>query len=238
MSEPKYKRVLVKLSGEALRGQQKDGIFDFSMLDRIAASIKSCVDMGAEVALLVGAGNIWRGAKGVGMNRSCADSMGMLATMINTLALKDALTRAGVDAVATSSSEMGEYAELYRRDRAVEHLSHGQVVILGGGLGNPYFTTDSAAVLRALELDVDAAILAKNIDGVYDSDPRKNPDAVKLEQVSYSYIIDNRLGVIDLTAAELARENGLKILLCALEDPENIIRAVAGEKIGTIASDE
>ncbi len=233
MSELQYKRVLVKLSGEALRGHA-DGIFDFTMLDRIAAAVKKCTEMGAQVALLVGAGNIWRGAKGVNMNRSRADSMGMLATMINSLALEDALLRAGVDAVATSSSEMGEYAELYTRDTAVHHLEEGRVVVLGGGLGNPYFTTDSAGVLRALELDVDVAILAKNIDGVYDSDPRKNPDAKRFDKIDYSYIIDHRLGVIDLTAAELARENGLKILLCALEDPNNITLAVSGEKIGTI----
>ena len=231
--EPKYKRVLVKLSGEALRGDA-DGILDYGMIDKVTSAVKKCVDMGVEVALLVGAGNIWRGAGGVGMNRTRADHMGMLATMINALALEDALGRAGVPAAALSAIEMHEFAELYVRDKADKYLSEGTVVILGGGSGNPYFTTDTAAVLRAAELDVDVAILAKNIDAIYDKDPRKFPDAVRFDEVTYDYVIDNKLGVIDLAAAAISSDNNINLLLCALEDPDNIVRAVTGEKIGTV----
>lgn len=233
--EPKYKRVLVKLSGEALKGGA-DGIFDYGMIDKVTSAVKKCVDMGVQVALLVGAGNIWRGAGGVGMNRSRADHMGMLATMINALALEDALGRAGVKAVALSAIEMHEFAELYVRDKADKYLSEGTVVILGGGSGNPYFTTDTAAVLRAAELDVDVAVLAKNIDAVYDKDPRKFSDAKRFDEVTYDYVIDNKLKVIDLAAAALSSDNNIELLLCALEDPENIVRAVSGEKIGTLVA--
>lgn len=233
--EPKYKRVLVKLSGEALRGNG-DGILDFGMIAEVAESIKKCVVLGVEVAVLVGAGNIWRGAGGVGMNRARADHMGMLATMINSIGLEDSFKRAGLDAVAMSAVEMNEFAELYTVNKADAYLSAGKVVILGAGSGNPFFTTDTAAILRAAELNVDIAILAKNIDAIYDKDPRKFDDAVRFDTVDYDYIIDHKLKVIDLAAAALSSENDLPLLLCALEDPENIYRAVVGEKIGTVVT--
>ncbi len=233
--QAKYKRVLIKLSGEALAGD--DAVLDFTMLDKISSAIKQCVEMGVEVAILVGAGNIWRGAKnGVGMNRSRADHMGMLATVINALALEDALLRAHVDAVAMSSIEMTEFAQVFVRDKAIKYMNDGKVIVLGGGIGNPYFTTDTAAIIRAGELDVDVAILAKNIDAIYDKDPRKYPDAKAFGTVDYEYIISHKLGVIDLAAAALSSENNIPLLLCALEDPENIVRAVCGEKIGTVVT--
>ncbi len=232
--QAKYKRVLVKLSGEALAG--KGSVLDFEMLDKTAQAIKACVDMGVEVAILVGGGNIWRGAKGVGMDRSRADHMGMLATVINALGIEDALLRAGVRAVVMSAIEMTEFAQVFVRDKAVKYLSEGTVVVLGGGIGNPFFTTDTAAVIRAAELGVDVAILAKNIDAVYDRDPRRFADAKPFRVVDYDFIIENKLGVIDLAAATLSGENNLPLLLCALEDPDNIVRAVCGDEIGTVVT--
>lgn len=233
--QAKYKRVLIKLSGEALAG---DGnVLDFAKLDRVSEAIKECVAMGVEAAILVGAGNIWRGARnGVGMNRSRADHMGMLATVINALAIEDSLLRNGVDAVAMSSIEMTEFAQVFVRDKAIKYMTDGKVVVLGGGIGNPYFTTDTAAIIRAGELDVDVAILAKNIDAIYDKDPRTNPDAKAFGTVDYDYIISHKLGVIDLAAAALSSENSIPLLLCALEDPQNIVRAVCGEHIGTVVT--
>ncbi len=233
--KPKYKRVLVKLSGEALKSNA-DGILDFSMLDTVAAAIKKCVNEGVEVAVLVGAGNIWRGAGGAGMNRARADHMGMLATVINSIALEDAFKRAGLNAVAMSAAEMNDFAELYTRNKADSYLKQGKVVILGAGSGNPFFTTDTAAIIRAAELEVDVAILAKNIDAIYDKDPRKYADAVRFDTVNYDYIIDHKLKVIDLAAATLSSENNVPLLLCALEDPENICKAVFGEPIGTVVT--
>ena len=232
--QAKYKRVLVKLSGEALAG--KGSVLDFDMLDKTAHAIKACVDMGVEVAILVGGGNIWRGAKGVGMDRSRADHMGMLATVINALGIEDALLRAGVRAIVMSAIEMTEFAQVFVRDKAVKYLSEGTVVVLGGGIGNPFFTTDTAAVIRAAELGVDVAILAKNIDAVYDRDPRRFADAKPFRVVDYDFIIENKLGVIDLAAATLSGENNLPLLLCALEDPDNIVRAVCGDEIGTVVT--
>ncbi len=233
--QAKYKRVLIKLSGEALAG---DGnVLDFTKLDRVSEAIRECVAMGVEAAILVGAGNIWRGARnGVGMNRSRADHMGMLATVINALAIEDSLLRNGVDAVAMSSIEMTEFAQVFVRDKAIKYMTDGKVVVLGGGIGNPYFTTDTAAIIRAGELDVDVAILAKNIDAIYDKDPRTNPDAKAFCTVDYDYIISHKLGVIDLAAAALSSENSIPLLLCALEDPQNIVRAVCGEHIGTVVT--
>ncbi len=233
--ELKYNRVLVKLSGEALK-TDAEGILDFEMLDTVAKAVKKCVDAGVEVAVLVGAGNIWRGAGASGMNRARADHMGMLATVINSIALEDSFRRAGLDAVAMSCVQMDEFAELYNRNKADALLKQGKVVILGAGSGNPFFTTDTAAIIRAAELCVDVAILAKNIDAIYDKDPRKFPDAVRFDTVTYDYVIDNKLKVIDLAAATLSSENNVPLLLCALEDPENIYRAVMGEKLGTIVT--
>ncbi len=232
--QAKYKRVLIKLSGEALSGE--GSVLNFKMLDEVASAVKTCVDMGVEVAILVGGGNIWRGAKGIGMDRSRADHMGMLATVINALGIEDALLRAGVKAIVMSAIEMTEFAQVFVRDKADKYLSEGTVVVLGAGIGNPFFTTDTAAVIRAAELGVDVAILAKNIDAVYDRDPRRFPDAKPFRTVDYDFIIENKLGVIDLAAATLSGENNLPLLLCALEDPNNIVKAVCGDEIGTVVT--
>ncbi len=229
---PKYKRILLKLSGEAISGGQ-NGILDFKFIDRIADVLKKCVNDGVEVAIIVGAGNIWRGAKGIGMDRPRADSMGMLATIINALALEDEFNRQGLPTVAMSAIEINEFVELYNANRAKRYLESGKVVIIGGGTGDPYFTTDTAAALRAAELNVDAALMAKNIDGVYTADPKVDPTAVRYDELTYSEIIDKQLHAIDLTAACFCMENHITTYAFELRDPENIYRAVNGEKVGT-----
>ncbi|MBR2479168.1 MAG: UMP kinase [Clostridia bacterium] len=232
MSQAKYKRILLKLSGEAISGRA-DGILDFEFIGKIAQVLKKCVAEGVQVAIIVGAGNIWRGAKGVGMDRCRADSMGMLATVINALGLEDEFNRCGLDAVAMSAVEISEFVELYNAGRAKRYLESGKVVIIGGGTGNPYFTTDTAAVLRAAELEVDAALLAKNIDGVYNADPKKDPNAVRYDELTYREMVDRELHAIDLTAASFCMDNDLTTYLFELRDPENIYRAVTGQRIGT-----
>ncbi len=232
MSQAKYKRILLKLSGEAISGRA-DGILDFEFIGKIAEVLKKCVAEGVQVAIIVGAGNIWRGAKGVGMDRCRADSMGMLATVINALGLEDEFNRRGLDAVAMSAVEINEFVELYNAGRAKRYLESGKVVIIGGGTGNPYFTTDTAAVLRAAELEVDAALLAKNIDGVYNADPKKDPNAVRYDELTYREMVDRELHAIDLTAASFCMDNDLTTYLFELRDPENIYRAVTGQRIGT-----
>ena len=232
MSQAKYKRILLKLSGEAISGRA-DGILDFEFIGKIAQVLKKCVAEGVQVAIIVGAGNIWRGAKGVGMDRCRADSMGMLATVINALGLEDEFNRCGLDAVAMSAVEISEFVELYNAGRAKRYLERGKVVIIGGGTGNPYFTTDTAAVLRAAELEVDAALLAKNIDGVYNADPKKDPNAVRYDELTYREMVDRELHAIDLTAASFCMDNDLTTYLFELRDPENIYRAVTGQRIGT-----
>lgn len=232
MSETRYGRILLKLSGEAISGGEA-GILDFKFIDHIAASIKKCTDAGVGVAIIVGAGNIWRGAKGIGMDRARADSMGMLATIINALGLEDEFCRCGLDAVALSAIEINEFVELYSPKRAKKYLDEGKVVIIGGGTGDPYFTTDTAAVLRAAEVGADAAFLAKNIDGVYTADPKKDSSAVRYDELTYREMIDRELHAIDLTAASFCMENDITTYLFELKDPENIYRAVSGEKVGT-----
>ncbi len=232
MSQAKYKRILLKLSGEAISGKA-DGILDFEFIGKIADVLKKCVADGVQVAIIVGAGNIWRGAKGVGMDRCRADSMGMLATVINALGLEDEFNRRGLDAVAMSAVEISEFVELYNAGRAKRYLESGRVVIIGGGTGNPFFTTDTAAVLRAAELEVDAALLAKNIDGVYNADPKKDPNAVRYDELTYREMVDRELHAIDLTAASFCMDNDLTTYLFELRDPENIYRAVTGQRIGT-----
>ena len=232
MSQAKYKRILLKLSGEAISGKA-DGILDFEFIGKIADVLKKCVADGVQVAIIVGAGNIWRGAKGVGMDRCRADSMGMLATVINALGLEDEFNRRGLDAVAMSAVEISEFVELYNAGRAKRYLESGRVVIIGGGKGNPFFTTDTAAVLRAAELEVDAALLAKNIDGVYNADPKKDPNAVRYDELTYREMVDRELHAIDLTAASFCMDNDLTTYLFELRDPENIYRAVTGQRIGT-----
>ena len=230
---PHYKRVLLKLSGEAMAGPNKTGL-DFDTVLSICEHIKTCVDAGAEIAIVVGGGNFWRGRSSGKMDRTRADHMGMLATTINALGLCDALEQLGCDVRVQTAIHMHEIAEPYIRNRAVLHLEKGRVVIFGCGTGNPFFSTDTAAALRALEIEADIIFKASMVDGVYDSDPKKNPDAKKYDVLTYSEVLNNQLQVMDSTAASLCRDNGMPLLVFNLEDPENIVRAVAGEPIGTI----
>lgn len=234
--QPKYKRVLLKLSGESLAGNETHGI-DFETVLRICRPIKECVDMGVQIAIVVGGGNFWRGRSSGQMDRTRADHMGMLATTINALALQDALEQRGVDVRVQTAIEMNKIAEPYIRSRATRHLEKGRVVIFGCGTGCPFFSTDTAAVLRAAEIGADVILLAKNVDGVYDSDPAVNPDAKKYDHLSYMDVLNQGLGVMDSTATSLSMDNHIPILVFALSDPENIHRAVNGEKIGTIVEE-
>ncbi len=233
--KPKYKRVLLKLSGEALAHGAKSGaIYNFDLLSTICARVKECVDLGVEVAIVVGAGNIWRGKQGTDFQRVRADHMGMLATAINALALQDSLEHLGVDARVLSAVEMETFTETYIREKAVSHLKHGRVVIFACGIGSPYFSTDTAAVLRAKEIDAQIVLLAKNIDAVYTADPKTDPDARRLEHIRYMEVLAQNLKVMDTTATSFSMENELPVLVFGLNDPQNIIRAVMGEKLGTI----
>lgn len=228
-----YKRILLKLSGEALSASNGD-IYDFSFLEKVCREIKTCVDMGTEVSIVIGAGNIWRGRQGGNMDRVRADHMGMLATVINCLAVQDTLEQLGVESKVLTSVEMKQFAEVYTRDNAVKHLRKGRVVIFGAGTGSPYFSTDTAAVLRAIEIKADVVLLAKNVDGVYTADPKIDKTAKKFDKISYKDILVNGLKVIDFTATSLGMDNNLKILVFGLDDPHNIVRAVSGETLGTI----
>lgn len=230
---PKYKRILLKLSGEALSGEQGFGL-NFDIVGTVCAAIKECVDAGAEIAIVVGGGNFWRGRSSGEMERTRADHMGMLATTINSLALADSLEQLGCDVRVQTAIAMEEIAEPYIRNRAVRHLEKGRVVIFGCGTGNPFFSTDTASALRALEINADIIFKASMVDGVYDSDPKKNPDAVKYDELTFMDVLNNDLKVMDATAASLCNENKLPILVFNLEQPENIIRAVAGESVGTV----
>lgn len=238
MDKPIYKRVLIKISGEAMSGEEK--VLDFRVMRTIADVIRRCVEIGVQVGIVVGAGNIWRGARDgeALMERSRADHMGMLATMINCLALADVLEGAGVDVRVQSAIEMRAIAEPYVRLRAIRHLEKSRVVIFGCGLGMPFFSTDTASVLRGMEINADIILLAKNVDGVYDDDPRKNPDAKKYDFLSPNAFLTQNLAAMDSTAASLSMDNDIPVLLFALKDPENIYRAVMGEKIGTIVREE
>lgn len=230
----KYKRILLKLSGEALMGSQSYGI-DPVIIRQIADEIKRLVDQGLELALVVGGGNIFRGlaASAKGMDRSTADYMGMLATVMNSLALQDGLEKAGVDTRVQSSIDMREVAEPFIRRRALRHLEKGRVVIFGAGTGNPYFTTDTAASLRAVEIGAEILLKATKVDGVYDQDPAKNPDAKKYEHLDYMEVLRNELKVMDSTAISLCKDTGLPIIVFNLNVPGNIERVVRGETIGT-----
>ena len=232
----KYKRILLKLSGEALSGEQKFGL-DYDVVQRICESIKKCTELGAEVAIVVGGGNFWRGRSSGKMDRTRADHMGMLGTVINALALADALEQLEVPVRVQTAIAMQQVAEPYVRGRAVRHLEKGRVVVFGCGTGNPFFSTDTAAVLRAAEIDADAILLAKNIDGVYSADPNKDPTAVKYDSITYDEILARHLQVMDSTATSLSMDNKIPVILFALKDPENIYRVVMGEKIGTIVKE-
>ncbi len=229
----KYKRVMLKISGEALAGDKGFGL-DTKTVSTIAEKVKECWELGGEIAIVVGGGNFWRGRTGEGMDRSRADHMGMLATVINSLALLDALEQQGVPAIVQTAIEMRQIAEPYIRLKAMRHLEKGRVVIFACGTGNPFFSTDTTAALRAAEIDAEIILLAKKVDAVYDSDPHINPNAVKFDQLSYIDILNRGLGVMDSTATSLCMDNNIPILVFGLDDPENIKRAIRGEKIGTI----
>ncbi len=239
MGEPKFKRVLLKISGEAMAGDQSRGL-DFNVISAVCDVIGQCVKKGVEIGVVVGGGNFWRGVKdGMGrMERTRADHMGMLATTINALALADVLEQKGVDVRVQTAIEMRSIAEPYIRSRAIRHLEKGRVVIFGCGTGNPFFSTDTAAVLRAAEIDADAILLAKNIDGVYSADPKVDPSAVKYDTITYDDVLAQHLQVMDFTATSLSMDNNIPVILFALKDPENIYRVVMGEKIGTIVKEE
>ena len=234
----KYKRVLLKLSGEALAGGAHFGL-DYKTVLAISKSIKECVDLGTQVGIVVGGGNFWRGRdSGGGMERTRADHIGMLATVMNSLSLADALESLGVETRVQTAIAMQSIAEPYIRNKAVRHMEKGRVVIFGCGTGNPFFSTDTAAALRSAEIDADIILMAKMVDGVYDDDPKKNPDAKRYDQISFSEILNKELAVIDSTAASLCRDNNMPVLIFSLEDPHNIVRAIQGDEIGTILREE
>lgn len=235
MDKSKYKRVLIKLSGEVLAGPDKHGL-NPQVMDTIVEKIKEVVDMGVEVALVVGAGNFWRGRYGKEMDRATADYMGILATALNALALQDALISKGVEARVQSAIEMREVAEPFVLKRALKHLESGKVVIFACGTGHPYFTTDTGAVLRAIEINADVLLLGKSIDAVYSDDPLINKNAIKYETISFSEVLNQDLKVMDSTATAMCRDNNMPIHVFGIDDAENIVRAVKGEKIGTIVS--
>lgn len=235
MENSKYKRVILKVSGEALAGEKGIG-FDFDFIKRITLEVKDLVNMGIEVGLVVGGGNIWRGRSGEGMDRSQADHMGMLATCINALALQDSLEQNGVMTRVQTAIEMKEIAEPFIRRRAVRHLEKGRVVIFAAGTGNPYFSTDTTAALRAAEIEADVILLAKKVDGVYDKDPHKYDDAKKYDILSYIEVLEKGLQVMDSTATSLCMDNNIPILVFGLEEEGNIKRAISGEKIGTLVT--
>lgn len=231
--KPVYKRVLLKISGEVLAGDKGSGI-DFDKVLDICHRIKECVDMGVQIAVVVGGGNFWRGRSSGKMDRTRADHMGMLATSINSLALADALEQLGVTARVQTAIEMRQIAEPYIRNKAVRHLEKGRVVIFGCGTGNPFFSTDTAAALRAAEIGADVIFKATNVDGVYDSDPKLNPDAVKYDTLTHNDVLQQGLHVMDSTAASLCMDNNIMILVFNLDNPDNIVRAMTGERIGTL----
>ncbi len=233
--QPKYKRILLKLSGESLAGEKKHGI-DFDTVVSICKPIKECVEAGVQVGIVVGGGNFWRGRSSGEMDRTRADHMGMLATTINALGVADALESLGVEVRVQTAITMRQVAEPYIRNKAVSHLNKGRVVIFGCGTGNPFFSTDTAAALRAVEIEADVIMKATMVDGVYDSDPKKNPNAKKYDSISFQEVLSKNLGVMDSTASALCKDNKLPILVFSIEDPENIYRAVCGEDIGTVVS--
>ena len=234
----KYQRVLLKLSGEALMGDRSYGI-DPAVPQRLAEEIRPVWEAGVQVAIVVGGGNIFRGLAGAaaGMDRAQGDNMGMLATVINSLSLQDCFERNGMDCRVMSAIEMRQIAEPYIRRRAIRHLEKGRVVVFGCGTGNPFFSTDTAAALRAAEIDADIIMKATMVDGVYDSDPKKNPDAVKYDTLTFMEVLSRNLQVMDGTAATLCRENGIAILVFNIDHPDNIVKAICGESVGTLVKE-
>jgi len=232
--KPVYRRVLLKISGEALAGEKKTGL-DFNIIRSVCEAVKRCAEMGVEVGIVVGGGNFWRGVKDGGgkMERTRADHMGMMATVMNALAVSDMFEQLDVPVRVQTAISMNQIAEPYTRLRADKHLKEGKVVIFGCGTGNPYFSTDTAAVLRAAEIHADAILLAKNIDGVYNADPNVDPTAVKYDHISYDEVLAQHLAVMDTTATSLSMDNHIPVIVFALADPENIVRVVCGEDVGT-----
>lgn len=238
MAKPVYKRVLLKISGEALAGEKHFGL-NFEVIGQVCNVIRECVDMGVQVGIVIGGGNFWRGVKDGGgkMERTRADHMGMLATVLNCLAVADVMEQKGIEVRVQTAVEMRSFAEPYIRSRAIRHLEKGRVVIFGCGTGNPFFSTDTAAVLRAAEIGAEVILLAKNVDGVYSADPVKDPGAVKYDSITYDDVLAQHLQVMDSTATSLSMDNHIPVLLFALKDPQNIVRALCGEKIGTIVKE-
>ncbi len=231
--QTKFKRILLKLSGEVLAGKEGKGL-DFDTVTTVCKVVKECADMGVQIGLVVGGGNFWRGRSSGEMDRVRADQMGMLATAINSLALADTLEQLGTKARVMTSLVMPQVAEIFTKREAVKHLENGEVVIFGCGTGNPFFSTDTTAALRAAEIEAEIIFKATNVDGVYDKDPNKFADAVKYDVLSHSEVLSRELKVMDSTAASLCRDNKIKILVFNLDDPQNIVRALKGETIGTI----
>ena len=237
--QAKYKRVLIKISGEALAAEKKTG-YDFDFVMRVCNAVKDCAAMGAQVGIVIGGGNFWRGVKdGAGhVERVSADRMGMLATAINCLAVADVFRKLGTDARVMTAVDIQGVGERYDTKKAIEYLEGGKIVLFGCGTGMPFFSTDTAAVLRAAEIGADVVLMAKNIDGVYNADPKVDPQAVKFEHINYSEILSRHLKAIDTTATSFSMDNSIPILVFGLDDPQNIVRAVKGEKIGTIIEGE
>ena len=239
MAQPKYHRVLLKISGEALAGDAHRGL-DFDVIGSVCDVVKQCRELGVQIGIVVGGGNFWRGLKdgGARMERTRADHMGMLATVINALAIADCLEQRDVPVRVQTAIEMDRIAEPYIRSKAIRHLEKGRVVVFGCGTGNPFFSTDTGAALRAVEIGADAILLAKNIDGVYSADPAKDPAAVKYDKITYDEVLKQHLAVMDSTATSLSMDNHMPIIVFALKDPENIRRVVMGEQIGTTVKEE
>ena len=231
--EPKYKRILLKLSGEALAGDKKFGL-NYDVITDICKSIKKCVDLGVQIGIVVGGGNFWRGRESGGMDRTRADHMGMLATTINALAIADVLESLGVEVRVQTAITMQQVAEPYIRNRAIRHLEKHRVVIFGCGTSNPFFSTDTAAALRAVEIEAEVFFKATMVDGVYDKDPHRYPDAVKYETLTYSEVLAKGLAVMDSTAATLCKDNGMSMLVFNMERPDNIYDAIMGQDVGTL----
>lgn len=234
--QPKYRRVLLKLSGEALAAGGS-GILNEEFVEKVAAVLKRCLASGVQIGVIVGAGNIWRGRQGTDMDPTRADSMGMLATAINAIALEDAFIRFGIDATVMTAVPMPRFAEPFVRDEAIRHLESGKVVIFGCGLGIPFLSTDTAAAVRAAEIGADIVLMAKNIDAIYTADPRKDPDAVALSSITCREILEKRLAALDSTATAFCMDHHMPVLAFGLSDPENIYKAVMGEKLGTVISE-
>ena len=232
----KYKRVVLKLSGEALAGNQKTGL-DFNVINEICASIKKCVDAGAEIGIVVGGGNFWRGRSSQNMDRTRADHIGMLATTMNALAVADVLESLGLEVRVQTAISMQQIAEPYIRNKAISHLKKGRVVIFGCGTGSPFFSTDTAATLRAVEIEADILLKATMVDGVYDKDPHKYTDAVRYEKITFSDVLSSALAVMDSTAASMCRDNKMPMLVFDLNRPDNIYDAIMGEPVGTVVSE-